>query len=195
MVAGEFYSQYILHSAVPDFTPQPIAFGTYDSDLRVSFVLSEYIHMDEKYLPDPHEVARGLAKLHRTAPVSPDCRYGFHLPTLQGPIPQFTDWTKTWEEFFSRSFQKLVDEEEKAQGANEELRALVRLTFKKVIPRLLRPLETGGRKIAPCLVHGDIWDGNVATNIRTKKPVIFDSTCIYAHNECKLFMIGLLTTV
>ena len=191
MVAGEFYSQWILHQVVPDFTPQPFVFGTYDSDPRVSFFLSEFIDMDEKNLPDPGKFARGLAELH-AAPVSPHCRYGFHIPTLQGPIPQFTDWTKSWEEFFSCSFQRLVEYEEKAQGADEELQALVRLTFKKVIPRLLRPLETGGRFIAPCLVHGDIWDGNVATNIVTDKPVIFDSTCIYAHHECKLFMIDLL---
>jgi protein-ribulosamine 3-kinase len=100
------------------------------------------------------------------------------VATFQGLVPQFADWTDTWEEFFSRSFRRLVENEEKAQGPDPEMQDLEKAIFEKVIPRLLRPLETGGRTIRPCLVHGDTWDGNVATNLDTNNPVIFDSTCI-----------------
>ena len=58
----------------------------------------------------------------------------------------------------------------------------------KVIPRLLRPLETGGRQIQPRLVHGDLWDGNTSTDIATDMPVIFDAASFYAHNECKTML-------
>jgi fructosamine-3-kinase len=34
--------------------------------------------------------------------------------------------------------------------------------LKKVIPRLLDPLETDGRSIKPVLLHGDLWLGNVS---------------------------------
>ena len=135
-------------------------------------------------LPDPQKFARGLAKLHRTT-ASPTGKHGFPVATLQGQVPQFADWTDTWEEFFSRSFRRLVQNEEKAQSLDTEMRKLEEAIFSKVIPRLLRPLETGGRSIRPCLVHGDTWDGNVATNLVSKHPAIFDSTCIYAHNECE----------
>ena len=57
--------------------------------------------------------------------------------------------------------------------------------FDKVIPRLLRPLETGGRQIQPRLIHGDIWAGNASTNVDTNLPVIYDGACLYAHNESK----------
>lgn len=141
--------------------------------------------MDEDNLPSPHKFAQRLARLHQTT-TSPNGKYGFPIATLQGLVPQFAEWTDTWEEFFSRSLQNLVRNEEKAQGPDPGMQQLVRATFKKVIPRLLRPLETGGRSIRPCLVHGDTWDSNVATDLDTNNPVIFDSTCIYAHNECKL---------
>ncbi|KAL8837317.1 MAG: hypothetical protein Q9170_002574 [Blastenia crenularia] len=185
MVSGEFVSQSELYAAVPDFTPEPYAWGTYAANPDVHFFLCAFVDMDEATLPDPQKFARGLARLHTTT-TSPTGKYGFHVATLQGLAPQFVDWTDTWEEFFSRSLQRLVENEEKAQGPDPAMQHLVEGTLNKVIPRLLRPLETGGRKIRPCLVHSDLWDGNVATELDTDKPVIFDSACIYAHNEYEL---------
>jgi len=188
MVSGEFFSQSTLHEAVPDFTPKPYAWGTYAADPNIYFFLCEFVDMDEATLPDPQKFARGLAKLHRTT-ISPTGKYGFPVATLQGTVPQFADWTDTWEEFFSRSFKALVEHEERSQGPDPEMHKLLEATFSTVIPRLLRPLETRGRSIRPCLVHGDTWDGNVATNIDTDNPVIFDSNCIYAHNERELLLV------
>ncbi|ORY66172.1 uncharacterized protein BCR38DRAFT_465139 [Pseudomassariella vexata] len=54
----------------------------------------------------------------------------------------------------------------------------------KVVPRLLGALESEGRSITPTLCHGDLWEGNVATNMETGKIIIFDpNECMYAHNE------------
>jgi protein-ribulosamine 3-kinase len=192
MVVGEFTSQSTLHSAIPQFTPKPCASGTYASDPKIHFFLCDFINMDNEKLPDPQKCAQALAKLHEN--ISPTGKYGFSVATFQGKVPQFADWTDTWEEFFSCSFRRVAENEEKAQGHDPEMQALVQAIVKKVIPRLLRPLETEGRSILPRLVHGDIWDGNVATNLDTNDIVIFDSTCIYAHNECKLLQCHLRTT-
>lgn len=56
-------------------------------------------------------------------------------------------------------------------------------TFDLVIPRLLRPLDTGGRQIQPRHIHGDMWADKASTNVDTKLPVIYDGACLYAHNE------------
>ncbi|KAK4652821.1 hypothetical protein QC762_0077140 [Podospora pseudocomata] len=45
---------------------------------------------------------------------------------------------------------------------------------------MLEPLEG---KIKPCLIHGDLWDENSATDEATGKPFVFDPTAFYAHNE------------
>ena len=58
-----------------------------------------------------------------------------------------------------------------------------KLTLEKVVPRLLLPLQSEGRILKPCLVHGDCWDGNTAMDIRTGEAFVFDVCSFYGHNE------------
>ncbi|EHA54183.1 hypothetical protein MGG_08952 [Pyricularia oryzae 70-15] len=76
--------------------------------------------------------------------------------------------------------------EERTHSPDEELRQLRQQRFSKVIPRILRPLKTQGRSLQPVLVHGDLWEGNVAIDKTTGRPVIFDACPCYAHNEYEL---------
>lgn len=186
MVSGEFVSMKSLHDTLPTFTPFPVAWGTYATDPNVHFFLCGFVDMMGD-LPDVDLLALSLAELHKRG-LSPNGKYGFSVPTLQGTIPQYTNWCDSWEEFFSNSLRIVMVNEGKSQGVDAEVQELCQATLSKVVPRLLRPLETGGRKIQPRLVHGDIWDGNVSTDAATDKPVIFDATCIYAHNESNLFV-------
>ena len=57
--------------------------------------------------------------------------------------------------------------------------------MKRVVPRLLQPLESGGWQIQPNLVHGDLYSGNVSIDAEDGRPVLYDAACLYAHNECK----------
>lgn len=78
--------------------------------------------------------------------------------------------------------------EEQAQGPqSDEMKIVLGALFDKVIPRLLRPLETDGRSIVPSIVHGDFWHGNCATDVETNDPLLFDASAFWGHNECKLF--------
>jgi protein-ribulosamine 3-kinase len=181
MVSGEFVSMSTLHQTLPYLTPNPIGWGTYAADSNIHFFVCEFVDMTDD-LPDVSVMA-SLAELHMKG-ISPNGKYGFSVPTLQGTIPQYTEWTDSWEDFFSKSIQLVFEAEEKSQGPDPELQELREGILTKVLPRLLRPLETGGREIQPRLIHGDIWDGNTSTNIETNQPVIYDATCIYAHNEC-----------
>lgn len=73
---------------------------------------------------------------------------------------------------------------ESAQEPDPEFRELFDAVVQKVIPRLMRPLETGGRSIKPCLIHGDLYAGNVSVGEEALEPILYDATCLYAHNEC-----------
>ena len=188
MVSGEFVSMKLLHDTLPDLTPMPFAWGTYAADSNIHFFLCAFIHMTNER-PNVQKLAKSLANLHMQG-LSPNGKYGFSVPTLQGTIPQYTTWTDNWEEFFTNSIKLVMENEEKSQGPDPELQQLCEATLTKVVPRLLRPLETGGRRIQPRLVHGDIWDGNVSTDAATNTPVIFDATCIYAHNESMSFIMA-----
>ena len=98
--------------------------------------------------------------------------------------------------------------EKEARGPSKELEALMVPLFDKVIPRLLRPLETGGRTVKPGFVHGDLWYGNgeydaksecvastsqaetfptASNDMKTDRPMVFDAAGFYGHNECPYY--------
>jgi hypothetical protein len=78
-----------------------------------------------------------------------------------------------------------LDLEIKAKGYHPEFDVLVPALFDKVIPHLLRPLESDGRCVKPSLVYGDLWYTNSGIDVETDESLIFDACCFYAHNECK----------
>ncbi|KAL8933235.1 MAG: hypothetical protein Q9216_006458 [Gyalolechia sp. 2 TL-2023] len=184
MVSGEYQSMKALHDIVPYLTPEPFAWGTFARDENAHFFLCDFVDMTND-IPDVETSMEMLAELHSKSS-SPQGQYGFHVPTVQGKFPQYTEWTNSWEEFFTQSIKLVFENEEITQGPDEEVQQLFREILSKVVPRLLRPLETGGRRIQPRLIHGDLWDGNTSTNVATNLPVIYDATCIYAHNELEL---------
>lgn len=82
---------------------------------------------------------------------------------------------------------------EEAEGRCEELENYLPGLFEKVIPRLLRPLETNRNIVTPVLVNGDLWCGNASMRLEDHAPIIFDPRSFWAHNECKrLFSLNLL---
>lgn len=183
MMSGEFKSMTTIHEVAPALVPRPIAWGSYDSIEDVHFFLCEFRNMTEQ-LPDIETFPANMAELHRNG-TSPDGRFGFYVTTYHGQTPIEHGWSDTWEDYFTRTTRVLLNLEQEAQGHNEQILKLADAFFDKVVPRLLRPLHTGGRNIRPALIHGDLWHGNASMDADTDEPVIFDAACFYAHNECQ----------
>lgn len=171
-----------IHQTVADLVPMTLASGSYSTNADVHFNLFGYVKMTGKFAKE--DLAEKLAELHKKG-ISPTGKYGFSIPTSQGALMQPNTWTSSWEKFFSDMIQRCFDWEQDMHGKVDEMQQMFTALKEKVIPRLLRPLETGGRQITPCLVHGDLWDGNTSTNASIDKPVIFDASSLYAHHECK----------
>ncbi len=165
MMHGEFESMQAIHSVTPDFVPKPIAWGTFKSDPNLHFFLCEYVDMNGE-LPDIYQFSRKLAAMHQNS-TSPSGKFGFPITTYNGSLPQLNDWTETWEEFFANGLKHMLDLERAARGPSPDLDVLRPSLFHIIIPRLLRPLESGGRRIKPSLIHGDLWYGNVGTKTAT----------------------------
>ena len=72
-----------------------------------------------------------------------------------------------------------------AKEPDPELDTLLPVLFEKVVPRLLRPLESDGRSVKPSLVHGDLWYANAGIDVDTDDALVFDACTFYAHNECE----------
>lgn len=183
MVHSEFESMKAIYDLTPEFAPKPIAWGSYGSVPNTYFFMCEYREMIED-MPEPVAFASRLAGLHQ-ASKSPNGKFGFHMTTYSGNQPQMTDWEASWETFFSKNLRFALDLEIEAKGHDPEFDVLVPAIFDKVIPRLLRPLETEGRSVKPSLVHGDLWYANSGIDVDTDQPLVFDACCFYAHNECR----------
>lgn len=183
MVHGEFESALEIHQILPEFIPEPVTWGSYRSDPDTHFLLCKFREMTGD-LPMPDELAPRLAALHQNSK-SPEGKFGFHIDNYMGNLSLINGWEESWEEFFTKNMRHTLQSELAAHGAEPEFEKLVPALFEKVIPRLLHPLETEGRSIKPCLVHGDLWYANTGIDAKTGISLVFDTCCFYAHNECR----------
>jgi protein-ribulosamine 3-kinase len=181
---GEFSSTSAIHAAVPDFCPKPIAWGTFESDPDTHFYVCKF-HQFYDGVPEPESFCRNVARLH--AVESPNGKFGFDCVTYNGNLPQDNTWCDSWEEFYAKGLRHILNLREERGGPNAELNAVLPSLFDKIIPRLLRPLESEGRKLKPSLVHGDLWCGNASiVDESTMEGIIYDPASFWAHNEYEL---------
>jgi fructosamine-3-kinase len=182
-VKGEYEATSAIYAIIPDFCPKPIAWGSLKDYQDAHFYLCEFYDFTEG-VPKPNNFCKKLARLHWSHS-SPDGKFGFHCTTYNGDLPQDNTWCDSWETFFANGLRHVLKIREERAGPNAGLDALLPALFEKVIPRLLRPPESNGRKIQPSLIHGDLWYGNTAIVAKTGTPIIFDPASFWAHNECE----------
>lgn len=181
MCRGEYESLLAIHSVMPLFVPEPLAWGR-RSDGLGCFLFTEFRSVGQQP-PDPEKLGMRLAELHLRS-VSPTGKFGFHIQTCHGNLPQDVNgWESSWTVMFSRVLRKAMELDDKLHGTTKEYTEISQLLFERVIPRLLDPLQSEGRSIKPCLVHGDVWDENCADDMETGEPFAFDAGSFYAHNE------------
>ncbi|KAI0127175.1 Fructosamine/Ketosamine-3-kinase [Xylariales sp. AK1849] len=181
MLRGERHSMVAFHAVTPNFAPRPLAWGTFSYKSDLPFFLCHFLEVDGK-LPGISKFSEGLAQLHRGSR-APEGKFGFHVPMYNGNIFQDVRWTDTWEECSVNGLKKDLELEQEACGPSDELDALAVPLPEKVVPRLLRPLESAGRSVKPCLVRGDLWPGNTSNDKNSKHPAVFDTAASYAHNK------------
>jgi len=167
--------------------PKPLAWGKFDSgDPETYFFLCDFIDMTND-LPDPAEFCMQLAELHSISE-SPTGNFGFHVATCHGRFPQYVEWDGNWESFFRKLLADALRLDIESNGPWKELQAVSERVLLNVLPKLLGPLEADGRTVKPCLIHGDLWEGNIGTCLETGNVYIFDSGAYYAHNEMEIGM-------
>lgn len=186
---GEYESTLKIAYFVPDFVPKPIAWGTYILVPDTHFYVCEFHKLSPDKLPNAAGFCEKLALLHEKSAASGQSggKFGFQVTTYNGNLPQENGWQESWEKFFINGLTHIFALNKQAGGECEELEKLLPALFEKVIPRLLRPLETNGNTVIPALVHGDLWSGNASVRVEDNVPIIFDPSSFWAHNECKGF--------
>ncbi|KAL8964203.1 MAG: hypothetical protein Q9183_004619 [Haloplaca sp. 2 TL-2023] len=186
MMLGTYKSESAMHHFAPANVPKPLAWGTCKRDPNEHFYICEFRDMTDD-LPDVKKFPALVAKIHRDSMMGPPGRrFGFKVDTHLANIANDNSWSDTWEEWYTGAFEQMLVEEEKSHGADDEFTSLASSMCEKVIPRLLRPLETGGLYIRPCLIHSDLQPEHVKADALTGEPIIFDSCAFWGHNEADL---------
>ncbi|EEC08540.1 ketosamine-3-kinase, putative [Ixodes scapularis] len=105
-------------------------------------------------------------------------QFGFHTTTCCGYLPLDNSWNGDWVEFFCR--QRIDHQIRVAQEKYRDREAAelwTQLVHK--VPGLFQDID-----VAPSLVHGDLWGGNVAEH--AGGPIIYDPAAFYGHAEFDL---------
>lgn len=110
-------------------------------------------------------------------------KFGFHVTTCCGYLPQDNQWQSDWVPFYTQQrLQHQLNMVEKSYGDRETRELWAELQLK--IPQFFKDVE-----IVPALLHGDLWGGNVAEC--ADGPVIFDPASFYGHSEYELGIAGM----
>ncbi|KAH0558951.1 hypothetical protein GP486_004422 [Trichoglossum hirsutum] len=186
MLKGEFESSKEIYKLMPGFIPEPFGYGRYKAKGTVTyFYLSEFVDMDVTSAPEPVEFTSKLAKLHKTSH-SPTGKFGFHVTTCDGKMAHTVEWEESWAVFFRKLLIGVCKLDLETNGPWPELERATEQVATKVVPRLLGALQAEGRQIKPCIIHGDLWEGNLGINAETGDVLIYDAGSYYAHNEMEL---------
>jgi protein-ribulosamine 3-kinase len=180
---GEYTGMLELYNTAPHMVPKPHAWGEVPGQPSPTyFYICDYINLIDA-MPDPVKLGAIVADLHKRS-VSPTGKFGFYLPTYDGWQPQDCGvWVDKWTPLFARILTALWKLDSEVNGSWAELDAAMERTLSHVIPRLIGILESNGRSIKPCLIHGDLWETNIGTDIETGNIYIFDAAAYYGHNE------------
>ncbi len=186
LMEGEFHAISALHDTDNLFSPRPHSWGKRSGPgPETYFFILQYIDMRSDRFPDPDQLCRRLAQLHRDS-VSPTGRFGFHVDTCQGKTQQAVGWEDTWTALFTKMLKHVAQLDHETNGRWEALEKVEGRIVSRVVPRLVGALESEGRSIKPCLIHGDLWEGNTGTTFDTGNIYTFDAASFYAHNEMEL---------
>lgn len=154
--------------------------GRYKSSPQTSFFVTEFVEVVDDKTPSPEAYITPIAALHgRSMGRSPTGMFGCAVNIRFGNMEQRIGWSPSWEEFWTTKMRQFIDREERVGGSHDaELVQLKHVFLEKVFPRYLGPLESEGRIIKPCLLHGDLWPRNVKYKPDLEAAWVHDSSAL-----------------
>ncbi|XP_042480470.1 protein-ribulosamine 3-kinase, chloroplastic [Macadamia integrifolia] len=176
MFEGEALGLRAMYETKTIRVPQPFKVGALPQG--GSYIIMEFVEFGSSR-GEQSLLGRKLAEMHKAG--KPAEGFGFPVENTIGSTPQINTWSSDWIEFYAEhrlGYQlKLA---RKQYGDSTILEKGQRLM--KNMGQLFE-----GVVIEPCLLHGDLWSGNISSD-KNGEPVILDPACYYGHNEAEFGM-------
>ncbi|CEP12243.1 hypothetical protein [Parasitella parasitica] len=174
--AAESLALARINQAVPGFAPKPIHNHTRDR----AYIVTEYVCMAKPNTSKTQkELGRLLVKLHTARPPPSDKdKFGFDVTSWCGTTTLDNSWTSDWLQFYkSQRLEPLLDQVKDQNKDVDRLGA-------SLCARLEHWLGKDALgEVHPSLLHGDLWNGNMAARASDKSPLIYDPASFYGHYE------------
>lgn len=152
-VLGEYNCMLELWKTMPNLVPRPVAQGQCHG-IDASYFICDYLEIDHRP-PNAAKLGKKIAELHQIS-TSPTGQFGFHVTPYDGKLPLTADWDPSWTSFYGKLLNGVHQLDIQVNGHWPELDDVMEVILKKVVPRLLEPLESDGKSVKPCLIHGDL---------------------------------------
>jgi protein-ribulosamine 3-kinase len=154
--------------------PEPVCHGVSPA---ACWLVLEHVELRSASQRGMRALGLGLARLHRVTAE----RYGWSRDNTIGATPQVNtpsaDWIAFWR-VHRLGFQLRL-------AAENGHRGRLLAEGERLLERL--PVFFEGHALAPSLLHGDLWSGNVAFD-EAGAPVVFDPAVYYGDREADLAM-------
>ncbi|KAJ8132264.1 hypothetical protein O1611_g1363 [Lasiodiplodia mahajangana] len=138
-------------------------------------------------VPSPTAWAKAAATLHKESMAkSPMGEFGFPITTYSANIPVDSIWDSSWEAAWTFQIRMLLDQDKALHDPDEEYSKLQDSFFDIVVPAYLKPLESNGRSISPCLLHSNLWRGNIKPRANSDSVCMINSVPCWGHHEAEL---------
>jgi protein-ribulosamine 3-kinase len=213
LLKGEFEGMRAIEAFAPDIVPHVIATGQTTSlpkllfpdpkhPVPIAFYVTEFLNLTPVMdLPPSRLVVEALGALQATSMTHPSNpgTFGFHMNTYNGRrLQPISPPRATWSELWATYMMNLYDQSAAANANDEwpEFATLMKRVCSHLVPRMLgpdilrEPASRGGGPLRPALLHGDLWDGNVALNTDTGGLVMFDCSAMWGHQELDIVLLA-----
>lgn len=139
-----------------------------------NFLLSEFVASSRQQLDYWENLGLGLAQLH----LNTSKQFGLDSDNFIASLPQKNLQTNDWASFF-------VEQRLEPMLGKAYFDRLIPLDFLKKFQTIYAKLDSIFPKEKPCLLHGDLWSGNVICDWEGQ-PCFIDPAIYYGHREMDL---------
>jgi protein-ribulosamine 3-kinase len=161
-------------------TPEIIDFQVGNEELP-TYLLVEWIERGSSTAAGQKQLGEELAALHDASSEIFDIhQFGFEEDNYIGNNRQYNTWHSEWPAFF-------VQQRLKPQIQMGVKKGFIDNQFRNQLNRLCEkmPQLLGAQHFVPCLLHGDLWGGNVLFDSENR-PVLIDPAAYFGVPEAEL---------
>jgi len=152
--------------------PKVINYFEYDNN---EFLLLDWMDLNNL---NQKKLGMGIAEIHLNSNKTKPNKFGYPVPGYIGTIKQLKGWESNWVDCFI----KLRIEPQLSLLKDRSLSINLINRIKSKIK-----IHLSDHDPMNCLIHGDLWSGNISTD-HLGKGIIFDPSCWWADSEVDIAM-------